>query len=74
MISCRVAIFLFMLGSYCGGTKESDWLCVRGCVGVCRCVRTNSLKCFMLKGKDPTGVIPKVGSVRLSLGVVCTSC
>lgn len=44
------------------------------CAWVCRCVRTNSLKCFMLKGKDPTGVIPKVGSVRLILGVVCTSC
>lgn len=28
----------------------------------------------MLKGKDPTGVIPKVGSVGLILGVVCTSC
>lgn len=44
------------------------------CAWVCRCVRTNRLKCFMLKSKDPTGVIPKVGSVRLILGVVCTSC
>lgn len=32
MISCRVPVHG---GSYCGGTKESDWLCVRGCVGVC---------------------------------------
>lgn len=43
----------------------SAWVCV----GVCRCVRTGTLKYFMLKGYrkgyTPTGVIPKVGSVRL---------